>query len=150
MCLWLSITGLVACGANLSPVLNVEHAPIIAPAGGPQALPVVHDAIIRALIARTWVVDADEPQSITASVSRSGHSATVRIVYGTNSYSIQHAGSSPGLKFDGVMIHKRYNHWVDRLRASIDQELQAVPGPPPAGQPVAAPAPAPAVPPSKP
>lgn len=152
ICLFLAFAGL-SCGANLSPVLNIEHAPIVAPAGGPQALPVVHDAILRALSSRTWVVDSDMPQSITASVSRSGHSATVRIVYGTDSYSIGYVASSPGLKFDGALIHKRYNHWVDRLRASIDEALRAPPGQPPVGAPVAAqpaamqPAPAPQPPP---
>jgi hypothetical protein len=138
-CLWLSIAGLVACGANLSPVLNIERAPVAPAAAGPHVLQVVHDAIVRALISRTWVVASDEPQSLTASVTRGGHSATVHIVYGSDAYSIHHVQSSPGLKFDGVNIHKRYNQWIDRLRVSIDAELKAVSGPSPGALPVAQP-----------
>lgn len=113
----------VGCGANLAPVLEVDNAPVAPPAGVAATRELVHDAIIRALASRTWAVVEDDADGIVAEVSAGGHSASVLVRYDARSYSIHRVSSSDGLKYDGTRIHRRYNHWIDRLRASIGQEL---------------------------
>ena len=124
-----------ACGANLAPVLNLNHVPLAGPPGiDPSAH--AHQAILRAIRSRGWVVVQDVPGVVTASIQKDVNAATVDITYTATDYSIVHKASSPSLKFDGTRIHKHYNLWVDRLRASINEELSRTdppPPPPPAG-----------------
>ena len=113
-----------ACGANLAPVLNVENAPVVTATGEtPATKAFVRDAIIRALSSRGWQLEQETPDGITASVSSGGHSATAQIQYDERTYSIHYVDSSPGLKYNGSSIHRRYNHWIDRLRAAIRAQL---------------------------
>jgi hypothetical protein len=135
----------MACGASLAPVLQVDNAPVAAAPGVAVNRPFVRDAILRALASRTWSVVEERPDGIVARVSSGGHTASVLVRYDERSFSISYVDSSPGLKYDGSHIHRRYNHWVDRLRASISQELNQ--SSPVAAAPAAAPAPA-AVPPA--
>jgi hypothetical protein len=126
------------CGANLAPVLEVHNAPVIT-AHGVMATPMlVRDAIVRALASRTWQIVREDGQAIEASVTAGGHGATALVQYDERSFSITRLTSTPGLKYDGTRIHRRYNGWIDRLRGSINEELGRIPPPPP----VAAPAPA--------
>lgn len=122
-----------ACGHNRAPVLDVRDARITLPSGVTPSMEVTRDAILRALAERTWTVDREQPHRIHASVTAGGHSATVEVVYDQDTYSIHHVSSSPGLKYDGYEIHKRYNLWVDNLRKAIDKNLAlaAPPAPPP-------------------
>jgi hypothetical protein len=144
--LLLALTAVMSgCGANLAPVLDVRNAPIVTAQGVAPTRPLVRDAIVRALASRTWQIDEERPDALVASVSAGGHDATVLVQYDERSFSITRVDSSPGLKYDGSYIHRRYNHWVDRLRASIEQELSqtaAVPAPAPATATTAAAAPA--------
>lgn len=136
-----------ACGANLAPVLQVQNAPAPLPQGATPSPARTRDAIVRALADRHWTLDSEQGQSLMATVSSGGHTATVRIDYDANYYSITYANSSPGLKYDGQYIHRRFNHWVDRLRSSINQQLaMTAVAAPVAPAPVAPAAPAPAAP----
>jgi hypothetical protein len=126
-----------ACGANLSPVLNLNHVPVGGTPPGVEPTTYVHDAILRGIRARGWTVAKEAPGVISASIQKDAYSATVDIPYTATDYSIVHRESSPGLKFDGTRIHKRYNVWIDRLRASINQEIS---GPTPHAPAPAAPA----------
>ncbi len=158
-----ALGALGACGANLAPVMDVRNAPVVLPAGMPPSPALTRDAILRAIVAKHWTIDGENGQTIVTSVSSGGHSATVRIDYDAAYYSITYLKSSAGLKYDGQNIHRRYNHWIDRLREAINRSIAQtgmvpammppppapVPGPapvapPPAGSPEAAPAPAPA------
>jgi len=131
-----------ACGANLAPVLNVDSAPVVAAGGMPATRPFVHDAIVRALSSRNWQLEQETPDGITASVSSGGHTATVHIQYDEHTFSIHYVDSSPGLDYNGTSIHRRYNHWVDRLSSSIRAQLaSSVPSAEPAAAPPAALAP---------
>ena len=142
------------CGANLSTVLNVQNAPVVLPAGQAPSPQATRDAIMRAIAAKHWQIEGEAPTTIVTGVSSGGHSASVRIDYNANYYSINYLKSSESLKYDGQHIHRRYNHWVERLREAIDREIAqtgyvpVVPGtmPPPA----AAPAPGPVAPPPAP
>jgi hypothetical protein len=129
-----------ACGANLAPVLNVEHAPLAGTPAGTEPSAHAHEAILRAVRSRGWTVAADAPGVVTASIEKGALAATVDIPYTASDYSIIHKSSSPALKFDGTRIHKHYNLWVDRLRASINEELSRAPSvpaptPPPPAKP---------------
>jgi hypothetical protein len=123
-----------ACGANLAPVLNVDNAPVVAVGGATPTKPYVRDAIVRALASRNWQIEQETPDGITASVTTGGHSATVHIQYDDRAFSIHYVDSSPSLKYDGTAIHRRYNLWIDRLRAAIRAQLAS-----PSAMPVAPP-----------
>jgi hypothetical protein len=118
--------GVGGCAANLSPVLNPSHVPIVGVPGGGRA---VHDAIIRAVADKGWTLAGDAPGVVRASIQKDTFMATVAIAYTGSEYSITYESSS-NLKFDGTRIHKRYNLWVDRLRAQINAELQKPATPP--------------------
>jgi hypothetical protein len=127
----------------MAPVLNVNHAPVAgAPAGADPATS-VREAIHRAILSRGWTVAGETPGVLTATIQKDGISATVDISYTATDYSIVYRDST-GLKYDGNRIHKRYNHWVDRLQASITAELTKPSTPAAAGTPAPAGAPAPA------
>ncbi len=133
------------CGANLAPVLDVQNAPVVTPRQVAPTRALVRDSIVRALASRNWQIVEERADEVVARVSAGGHDATVLVRYDERYFSISRVDSSPGLKYDGSYIHRRYNHWIDRLRTSIQQELSHAA---PAAQPVqtaAAPAePAPA------
>jgi hypothetical protein len=128
--------GASACGANLAPVLNVNHVTVVGVPPGADATAYVHDAIRRAVTSRGWTVAGEAPGVVTATIAKEDVTATVDIPYTATDFSIVYRDSSPALKYDGTRIHKRYNHWVDRLRASITAEL-AKPTPPGAPPPPA-------------
>lgn len=123
-----------ACGFNTAPVLNVSHVPVAGVPAGVDPTAYVHDAILRAVRSRGWTVAGEAPGVVTATVAKEGISATVDIPFTATDFSIVYRDST-GLKYDGTTVHKRYNHWVDRLRASIAAELSkpstAAPGTPP-------------------
>ena len=119
-----------ACGANLAPVLNGSHTPLTGTTAGTDPAAHAHEAILRAVRSRGWTVAADAPGVVTASIEKGALAATVDIPYTASDYSIIHKSSSPALKFDGTRIHKHYNLWVDRLRASINEELSRAPSVP--------------------
>jgi hypothetical protein len=118
---------MIGCGSALVPVLNVGNAPVVVPRGEVASRDSVRNAILRALTGRGWRVVREGPDGIVASVSSMGQSATAQIQYDERSYSIHYVGSSPGLRFDGVAIHHRYNDWIDRLDRSIRTQLISPP-----------------------
>ena len=128
LAVWLNVVStvlmLAACGGGLAPVHNVR-APIVAPHGQTHTLQAVRDAIIRSLLGRSWQVDREGPDGIVATIVSKGHSATVLIQFDAQSYAISYLDSSPGLKFNGGAIHRRYNDWIDRLDKTIRKELAA-------------------------
>ena len=112
-----------ACNFMTSKVVDIQGAKVTLPNGVAASNQVTRDAIVRALVERTWTVEAEEPNTIVASVSAGGHSATAAITYDDLTYSIKHMESSAGLKYDGQYIHRRYNQWIKNLRKTIDKQL---------------------------
>jgi len=104
-------------------VLDVHGAPVRVPSHVAASNQVTRAAILRALQERTWTVQAETPNTIVATVSAGGQSATASIAYDDLTYSIEHVESSPGLKYDGREIHRRYNTWIENLRKTIDKQL---------------------------
>ncbi len=120
--LFVVVAAVFAVGCNTSPVLEVRD---------PYALsesnePLMYETIRWALDAKGWRVEEEQPGAVLASVRAGGHEATVEVVYDDRGYAIRHIRSSPGLKFDGHSIHKRFNHWVDRLDNAIQNRLREV------------------------
>ena len=118
---------LIGCGSALVPVLNVGNAPVVVPRGETASRDGVRNAILRALTGRGWRVVREGSDGIVATVSSMGQSATAHIQYDDRMYSIHYVASSPGLRFDGVAIHHRYNDWIDRLDRSIRTQLISPP-----------------------
>jgi hypothetical protein len=108
---------------NTAKVLDIHSAKVTLPAGVAPSVAVTRDAILRALAERTWTVEGEEANTIVATVTAGGHSATAGITYDDLTYSIKRLESSPGLKFDGYEIHRRYNTWIKNLRKTIDKQL---------------------------
>lgn len=121
---WLALST-AACGGGLRPIYNVHNAPVVMGRGQAPSAPVVRDAIMRSLASRGWQLDREGPDGIVATVTSGGHSATVLIQYTAQSYSISYLDSSPGLRFNGAAIHRRYNDWIERLHKTIRRELQS-------------------------
>jgi len=111
-----------ACGANMAPVLEVRDENALR---APDAS-TMYEVVRWALDAKGWRVEDERPGALLATVTAGGHWGTVEIVYDDLGYAIRHVRSSPGLKFDGVYIHKRFNLWVDRLDNAIQNRLRAV------------------------
>ena len=111
------------CGANLAPVLTINHAPVVGTPPGVDGAAYVHESILRAVQRRGWMVEQDVPGMVVATIRRDTLFATVEIPYTATDFSIVHKASAPGFKFDGQRIHKHYNTWVDNLRVSITAEL---------------------------
>ncbi|MFM2418484.1 MAG: hypothetical protein RL385_3207 [Pseudomonadota bacterium] len=112
-----------ACHFGRATLLNVEHAPLIVSSQVAPSAALVRDAIVKALVERKWQVLQEGQGQVVAAIHVSGHSATVRIDYTPSEFSIHHVESSPGLKFDGVHVHSRYNLWVSGLRDTITRNV---------------------------
>lgn len=126
LCLAGGLTVTAGCSGKLGPVNNVQNAPIYQNQG-PKDLQQVRDAIAAALTEKGWGI-VDESQGwILARVDVSDHWAKIRITYDTQSYTILHFESSPGLLYDGAQIHRRYNNWIEYLDEIIQEQLHSEP-----------------------
>jgi len=118
-----ALLSLAGCGANMAPVLNIANTPVTGAPPGGDPTPFVRQAILRGIASRGWTVDEEKPGLITTTVRKNELFAQVDVTYTPQAFSITYRNSAPGMKFDGERIHKRYNLWIDRLRASIVSEL---------------------------
>jgi hypothetical protein len=129
LCAGALLTSALGCRANMAPVLNVVDAPVApvgvpgAPGAAARAQGTVRVAILQALAAKTWTVDEERMGLILATVQTPPHFGQIAITYNDGAYSIYHRGSSPTLKYDGQIIHRRYNNWIAQLRKTIDAQL---------------------------
>ena len=126
---------MTGCFGRRAPVYTPQNA-VSTATGAPLSVDSVRQAIVQGCLAKGWAIDQQASGIVRASVYAGGHSATVQIHYNSTGYVIQHVQSSPGLKFDGHYIHRRYNHWVRLLDESIKRQLLA-PAPPSSPSPAA-------------
>ena len=121
----LAALALAACRATLAPIFEVQDQVVLSYSGKQATAEDVRHAILDALRARRWHLVEDAPGSLAATVASGGHRATVRITYDAGRYSIAHEDSSDGLKYSAGSgtVHRRYNHWVQRLDEAIMQTL---------------------------
>lgn len=129
----------LACGASLVPVHQVSGARLEPWDGRVLSEAEVRQIIVRGLARRRFQVLREEPNVVFAHIVSGPHEAQVRIDYNAAGYAISYVDSSPGLKYDGHNIHKRYNHWVRGLDEAIRSEFRFYEKLPPAAQTAPAP-----------
>lgn len=109
----------VAC-SSLTPVYNVEHAPLNAP---PTAsLSDIEQGIVRAGATRGWQMAPKGPGHLLATLSVRSHFAVADIYFDQQTYSIIYRDSR-NLDYDGTSIHGNYNKWVKTLQTEIAQQM---------------------------
>ena len=114
---------LVGCGGALAPVLQIEQASAIGANGAPLARAQVQQVVYNALLSKGWNIDTAADGHFIATTRTGEHFATVRVDCGDGGYAIHFVAASPSLRFSGDRIHRRYNHWIDRLDHAIRGEL---------------------------
>ena len=86
----------------------------------------VERAIVSAGSVRGWTMIPVAPGRVLATHTRSGHTATIDIVFDTHEYSIQYVSSALlQAKEDGT-IHPTYNRWIQFLQNDIDNNLRTL------------------------
>jgi hypothetical protein len=116
----LALSALVGCTSK--PIENIRQS---VPATSVRSSADMQQAIVRALNQREWLVQRVSPVEIQAEITPRGrHHAEISIPYSASQFSIQYRDSW-GLDQQDGKIHRNYNRWVDNLRTSILQELQA-------------------------
>jgi len=120
----------VGCGGALAPVLQIEQASAVSANGAPLPRAQVQQLVYSALLAKGWNIDNAADGHFIATTRSGEHFATVRVDCGDGAYAIHFVAASPSLRFSGDRIHRRYNHWIDRLDHAIGGELsRAAPTP---------------------
>jgi hypothetical protein len=114
---------LAACGARLVP-LTPQRAVLLTASFEEEA---VRAAVVRAIAARDYVAETEEPGRIVARYERRGVILRVEIRYDASRYEVVYldsAGLSQQTRPDGqVMISPHYQRHMRALTASIDEEI---------------------------
>jgi len=116
---------LAAC-RPLAPVVNVNNASYGSYANTALTLDDYERAIVRAGTKRNWVFNRLGPGHLEGRTTvRGKHSATVDVLFNTQTYSINYK-SSQNLKYDAAKgeIHPNYNSWITLLDNDIKAEIQ--------------------------
>jgi hypothetical protein len=113
----------VGCGARLVP-LRDQGAVLLAT---PTQEAEVRAAIARALAARGFTAEAEQPNKIVARLDSRGMTLRVSIDYSATQFAVSYI-ESQGYNFrvgpQGPMISSRYNQYAENLRRSIRDELE--------------------------
>ena len=116
----LSLLGMLGC--TTKPLENIRQT---APAASVRSSADMQRAIISALNKHEWLVQHVGPSEIQAEITLRGrHHAEISIPYSASQFAIEYR-SSWGLDYQDGKIHRNYNRWINNLRSSILQELQA-------------------------
>ncbi len=111
----------LGCGTT-APILNFTGTPVTTASGNKTKTKQVKKAIILAGTAKGWQMKDVKPGFIQATIFKSNLMAKIDIKYNANSYSITYNDSS-NMRYNGSVIHKRYNHWIRLLNDRIRNEL---------------------------
>lgn len=103
--------------------MQIEQASAVSANGAPLARAQVQQLVYDALLAKGWNIDNAADGHFIATTRTGEHSATVRVDCGDGGYAIHLVAASPSLRFSGDRIHRRYNHWIDRLDHAIRREM---------------------------
>jgi hypothetical protein len=104
---------LISC-TNIQPVNNLIHQPIPKDISNAE----VQNAILNAAGKNDWIAHSTSPGVITATYK----SATITISYAGSAYNIIYK-SSKNLNEHSGTINNKYNTWVSKLDASIQDNL---------------------------
>jgi hypothetical protein len=111
---------LAIVGCRTAPIYNVEQAPINVSAN--TGVSEIKKAILVAGASLGWQMKEVEPGHILGTLHLRKHMAQVDIPYSQTSYSIKYKDSME-LDYDGSMIHKNYNGWIQNLDHAIQASL---------------------------
>ena len=113
---------LVAC--TTQPVRNVENAPISI-SNSSYDLSDVTKEIRSAGAGLGWQMKEKTPGHIVGSLYLRTHVAVVDVTYTLDEFSINYKDST-NLNYDGTVIHKNYNGWIENLTNAINVRLSAL------------------------
>lgn len=103
----------------------IDPDPVAVPAGLDAAA--VAKEIKRSLIGRGWVVAAERPGEIDATLNLRAHVARVKLAYDTAQVRLTYQ-SSENLDYEEKrgqrFIHKNYNSWVANVLTDLSRNLQ--------------------------
>ncbi|MXP64236.1 hypothetical protein E0493_12865 [Roseomonas sp. M0104] len=105
--------GLAGC-ARTAPIYNVSHADFV----GSAPLAVRSEQIRRAGAGLGWIMEDEAPGVIRGTLNLRTHQAVVQITYTPTDFSLRYVDST-NLNYDGAMIHRNYNGWIQRLEQHI-------------------------------
>lgn len=114
-----ALGGMVGC--RTAPIYNVVDAPVVANKE-PVTLEDMKKAIIRAGATLGWQMIESGPNNISGTLHLRTHMAKVDIPYTSDYYSIVYEDSS-NLQYDGKIIHRNYNGWIQNLDNAIKVQL---------------------------
>ena len=113
--------GLMGC--RTAPIYNLESAPVNVSSSA--SLVDIKKSIISAGAALGWQMKEVEPGHIVGTLYLRKHMAKVDIPYSKTGYSITYKDSLE-LNYDGTVIHKNYNGWIQNLDRGIQARLTAL------------------------
>jgi hypothetical protein len=111
-----------AIGCRTAPVRNVAHAPFDPPVASVR-MEEISSAIWAAGRREGWRVRDVGPGELRAEKSLRTHRALIAITYDGQGYGIRLL-EADDLLYDGRMIHKTYNEWIEALERSIRDEMR--------------------------
>ena len=111
----------LGCG-NTAPLLNYTGTPVTTASGNKVKTKQVKKAILLAGTEKGWQMKDVKPGLIQAEIMVSNLMAKIDIKYTATTFSITYKDSS-NLRYDGTVIHKRYNHWIRLLNDKIRSKL---------------------------
>lgn len=124
MRLFLALTSvlflLAAC--KTVPVYTVENAEIFTSSGKKPTLAQVRKAIIQGAVSKTWSIKELNANTIVARVGKKNIEVVVTIEYSRERYSIRYRDST-NLSYRDGKIRTKYNFWVTKLRARIEEKF---------------------------
>ena len=111
-------------GCRTAPLYNVSDQAVVTNVSSYTNAD-VQKAIIRAGSSLGWNMKVTKPGHITATLHLRTHMAQVDIKYNKEKYSITYKDSDD-LNYDGTIIHKNYNGWVQNLDRDIKIQLNTL------------------------
>lgn len=120
--LLLSVLVLVTGCFRMKPVNNISDHPIPNIETTKLSSEKIGKIIAATASDRHWLIESSKPGKIICTIKWGNYSATSQINYTTKSYSIELV-SSENLSDEEGKIHKKYNHYVNVLKNSIDKRL---------------------------
>ena len=82
------------------------------------------DQVRRAGAELGWVIESRSPGLMRGTLNLRSHQAVVDIPYDTGRFAIRYAAST-NLDYNGTLIHRNYNSWVQNLQAAIIAQSDA-------------------------
>jgi len=111
-------------GCRTAPIYNVDDT-LVATNKADFTKEDVRKAIIRAGGGLGWQMNDAGPNNMEGTLHLRTHMAKVNIPYSKDSYSIIYEDST-NLNYDGTIIHRNYNGWIQNLDKAIQVQLNTL------------------------